>query len=137
MKRIAHVAAVVCVGSVTLLSGCTADSVPRTDHPSFTPGPTATSTVAPDAAVQLAKRYHQSGGANDVYGIKRDSGPAGVPLLIVWTHNPDGDAETFDELKGSITGFLEHEEGLSLKQGYLMDVFGPDGALQQRLDARP
>ncbi|MEX1651771.1 hypothetical protein ABZ960_00990 [Streptomyces pseudovenezuelae] len=73
----------------------------------------------------------------DVYGIQRSSRPNGVPLLTVWTHNPDDDAEPFDELKDSITGFLQREEGLSLRQGYLMDVFGPDGKLQHRLDARP
>ncbi|WP_251070960.1 hypothetical protein [Streptomyces sp. ISL-96] len=60
-----------------------------------------------------------------------------MPLLIVWTHNSDEDAEIFDDLKGSILGYLEREEGLSLGRGYLMDVFGPDGALQHRLDARP
>ncbi|WP_411136836.1 hypothetical protein [Streptomyces sp. C10] len=55
----------------------------------------------------------------------------------MWTHNPDDDGATFDEPKDSIIGFLTRKEGLSLKQGYLMDVFGPKGALQHRLDARP
>jgi hypothetical protein len=49
----------------------------------------------------------------------------------------DDSAGTFDALKESVTGFLQREEGLSLRQGYLLDVFGPDGSLQHRLDARP
>ncbi|MGY5125513.1 hypothetical protein [Streptomyces nigrescens] len=101
------------------------------------PGPTATTTVAPGAAAQLADRYRRSGGAHEVYGIQRKSGPGGVPLLIVWTHNPDEDSGRFDELKDSIISFLMRKEDLSLKQGYLMDVFGPKGALQHRLDTRP
>ncbi|MEW1692968.1 hypothetical protein ACIQOF_33215 [Streptomyces sp. NPDC091265] len=60
-----------------------------------------------------------------------------MPMLVVWTHDPDEDAEIFDDLKASITRYLEREEGLSLGRGYLMDVFGPDGGLQHRLDARP
>ncbi|WP_164835835.1 hypothetical protein [Actinacidiphila soli] len=136
MKRIARTAVLVCVGAVTLLSGCTEASDTHSDRVHATPGPTATATVAPGAAVQVAQRYRRSGGAQEVYGIQQSSGPNGAPLLVVWTNNPDESAQTFDELKGSITGFLERKEGLSLKQGYLMDVFGPDGSLQHRLDAR-
>lgn len=128
--------ALACLGSAAFLTGCTTVGAPSPGRSSVTPGPTITSTVAPDAAVRVAERYRKSGGEKDVYGIQRSSGPDGVPLLIVWTHDPDQDAENFDDLKGSITGYLEREEGLSLRRGYLMDVFGPDGALQHRLDAR-
>ncbi|MBT2478582.1 hypothetical protein [Streptomyces sp. ISL-94] len=137
MNHFARVVALTCLGCTILLSGCTVDSTPSPDRrPSGTPGPTATTTVAPDAAVQLADRYRRSGGTKDVYGIQQSSGPDGVPLLTVWTHNPDEDAKPFDDLKESITRYLEHKENLSLKHGYLMDVFGPDGSLQHRLDAR-
>lgn len=134
MKRIALVA-LACAGSVTLLSGCTEHSASATDG--YTPGPTVTSTVAPDPAVRLAEHYRHSGGVTDVYGLQRGSGPGGVPLVTVWTHNSDDDPEPFEELKESITDFLRREEGVSLHKGYLMDVFGPDGRLQHRLDARP
>ncbi|MYX08160.1 hypothetical protein GTW98_15355 [Streptomyces sp. SID8375] len=138
MKRRARSAALVCIGALTLLSACTADrDTPSGGRPSETAGPTATTTLAPGAAAQLADRYRRSGGAHEVYGIQQKPGPGGVPLLIVWTHNPDEDGARFDELKDSIIGFLTRKEGLSLKQGYLMDVFGPKGALQHRLDARP
>lgn len=46
------------------------------------------------------------------YGIGISTGPDGVPLLVVWTHNPDGSARAFDGLKASVTGFLEREVGL-------------------------
>ncbi|MEV7319387.1 hypothetical protein [Streptomyces sp. NPDC093970] len=73
-----------------------------------------------------------------MYGIKiqRAGGDGDAPLLTVWTRDPDDSAEKLDELKGSITGFLFRDEGLSAQQGYFMDVFGPDGSLQHRLDAR-
>lgn len=135
MNPLARWTALVCAGcAVAVLSGCT--SAPGPAHSPAVPGPTVTSTVAPDAASRLAGRYRRAGGEKDVYGIQRTSGPDGVPLLIVRTRNPDEDAGIFDDLKGSITGYLEREEGLSLGRGYLMDVFGPDGGLQHRLDAR-
>ncbi|MCZ7417232.1 hypothetical protein [Streptomyces sp. WMMC897] len=84
----------------------------------------------------LAERYRRAGGLEDVYGIRNTSGPDGVPLFIVWTHDPDDDAQPFERLKRSVTAFMRHREGLSLSRGYLMDVFGPDGTLQHRLDVR-
>ncbi|MFJ2707435.1 hypothetical protein ACIO3R_30125 [Streptomyces sp. NPDC087428] len=137
MNPLTRWTALVCVGCAALLSGCTTDSAPDPGRSGAAPGPTVTSTVAPAAAARLAERYRRSGGEQDVYGIQRTSGPDGVPLLIVRTRNPDEDAEIFDDLKESITGYLEREEGVSLGRGYLMDVFGPDGGLQHRLDARP
>ncbi|MEU8702113.1 hypothetical protein AB0C61_31495 [Streptomyces sp. NPDC048680] len=137
MNHLTRWTALVCAGCVALLSGCTTDSAPGPGRSRAAPGPTVTSTVAPAAAARLAERYRRSGGEKDVYGIQRTSGPDGVPLLIVRTRNPDEDAEIFDDLKESITGYLEREEGISLGRGYFMDVFGPDGGLQHRLDARP
>lgn len=137
MKRIARTAVLIGAGAVTLLSGCTADGGPDSDRALATAGPTATTTTAPDAAEQVADRYRAVGGEQEVYGIQRSAGPGGVPVLVVWTRDPDDSAQTFDELKASVTGFLEQSEGVSLDEGYLMDVFGPDGSLKHRLDARP
>ncbi|MFF4900887.1 hypothetical protein [Streptomyces sp. NPDC001068] len=138
MKRTVRLPALVCIGAITLLSACTMDDDKHSARPSVTPGPTVTTTVPPGAASQLADRYRRSGGTHDVYGIKiqRASGDSDAPLLTVWTRDPDDSAEKLDELKGSITGFLFRDEGLSARQGYFMDVFGPDGSLQHRLDAR-
>lgn len=137
MNRIPRLAALICAGSVALLCGCTADSAPGPERSSARPGPTATSTAAPEAAGQRAAEYRRSGGVKEVYGIERGPGPGGVPLLVVWTHSQADDRDSFDALKGSVTGYLQRAEGLSLEGGYLMDVFGPDGQLQNRLDARP
>ncbi|MFE8942199.1 hypothetical protein ACFYNX_32585 [Streptomyces sp. NPDC007872] len=138
MRPLTRSAVLAVVASVLLLSGCSPATAPEPDRrvPPTTPGPTATATAAPDEAARTAGRYHRSGGTEDVYGILRSSGPEGVPALTVWTRDPDSDAERFDALRASVTGYLEREEGLSLERGYLMDVFGPDGSLRHRLDAR-
>ncbi|MFI2781213.1 hypothetical protein [Streptomyces sp. ALB3] len=137
MKRIIRTAVLIAAGAVTLLTGCTADDGTDESRAPATAGPTATTTLAPGAAARVAERYRAGGGDQRVYGIRRSAGPGGVPLLVVWTRDPDESARTFDELKDSVTGFLRSEEGLSLDKGYLLDVFGPDGSLQHRLDARP
>ncbi|MFJ4870496.1 hypothetical protein [Streptomyces sp. NPDC088757] len=138
MRPLTRPAVLAGLASVLLLSGCSPVTAPEADRrvPPTTPGPTATATAAPDEAARTAERYRRSGGTEDVYGILRSSGPEGVPALTVWTRDPDADAERFDALKASVTGHLEREEGLSFERGYLMDVFGPDGSLLHRLDAR-
>ncbi|GAA3643022.1 hypothetical protein ACG5V6_24185 [Streptomyces chitinivorans] len=100
-------------------------------------GPTAVSTAAPAGAKALAERYRESGGDEDVYAVQREVGPGGVPLLTVRSRATDSDAQRFDRLKESLVLFLVQVEGVSLERGYLMDVFGRDGSLLHRLDARP
>ncbi|MEW1904351.1 hypothetical protein [Streptomyces sp. NPDC086147] len=123
------------LAGVLLASGCSSEAEDRAAPP-VTPGPTVTVTAAPDEAARTAERYRRSGGAEDVYGIQRGPGAGGVPLVTVWTRGEERDAGRFDALKVSVTGYLEREEGVSLERGYLMDVFGPDGSLRHRLDAR-
>ncbi|MFG2874252.1 hypothetical protein ACGFYU_04455 [Streptomyces sp. NPDC048337] len=125
-------AALTAVACAALLAGCTEEV-----RVTAAAGPTVTATAAPPDAAARAERYRAAGGDADVYGIQRESGPQGVPLLIVRTRNADADAALFDRQSASITSWLSTEEGLSLRAGYLMDVFGPDGALLHRLDARP
>ncbi|MGV9687925.1 hypothetical protein ACWDUX_02255 [Streptomyces sp. NPDC003444] len=136
--RSAAPAACLALAGVLLASGCRPVTVPEADGsaPPVTPGPTLTATAAPDEAARTAERYRRSGGAEDVYGIQRAPGAGGVPLVTVWTRGEERDAGRFDALKVSVTGYLEREEGVSLERGYLMDVFGPDGSLRHRLDAR-
>ncbi|MFE1272024.1 hypothetical protein [Streptomyces sp. NPDC058758] len=136
MRRLARLAAVPFAATLPLLGACTTDSGTAGDHPTGSPPPTTVTTVAPDAAVRLADRYRKAGGNEDVYGVQRTDGPAGVPLLTVWTRATDDDAAPFDRLRTSLTDYLKSEEGVDLSKGYLMDVFGPDGGLQHRLDAR-
>ncbi|WP_320781073.1 hypothetical protein [Streptomyces sp. CRN 30] len=138
MTRLTRPALPGCVAAVAvavLLSGCTSDDAP--ERSSSVPRPLTTSTTAPGAAERLAERYRQAGGVEDVYGIEQSPGPDGVPQLVVWRHGRDDDAESFDPLKQSVVDFLRREDGDSLDQGYLLDVFGSDGKLLNRLDARP
>ncbi|WP_424921955.1 hypothetical protein [Streptomyces sp. wa1] len=137
MRRMVRLTVIPFAVALLLLGGCTLDSGTARDHSTEFPQPTATTTVAPDSAMQLADHYRESSGNKDVYGIQRADGPAGVPLLTVWTRSADEDAEPFDRLKVSLTDYLKREENVNLDEGYLIDVFGPDGDLQHRLDARP
>lgn len=136
-RRLVRLAAVLLTAALPLLGGCTQDSGAARDHSTESPRPNTTSTVAPDSAVQLADRYRKASGNKDVYGIQDAVGPGGVPLMTVWTHNADDDAEPFDRLKVSLTDYLKREGRVDLSKGYVMDVFGPDGGIQHRLDARP
>ncbi|MEU7082059.1 hypothetical protein ACFWZS_07180 [[Kitasatospora] papulosa] len=137
MRRIVRLAVLPIAVALPLVGGCTLDSGTADGHFTEFPQPTVTTTVAPDPAVRLADRYRVSSGNKDVYGIQRADDPSGVPLLTVWTHSADEDAEPFDRLKTSLTDYLQREENVNLGKGYLMDVFGPDGSIQHRLDARP
>ncbi|MDI5967447.1 hypothetical protein [Streptantibioticus silvisoli] len=59
-----------------------------------------------------------------------------MPKLVVWTHDADPGDPAFDRLKASVTTFIAGDQGVSLRHGYLLDVYGPDGRLLHRLDAR-
>ncbi|MEI7033470.1 hypothetical protein [Streptomyces pratensis] len=137
MRKLVRLAAIPFTAALPLLGGCALDSGTTRGHSTESPRPTTTTTVAPAAAMQLADHYRQASGDKDVYGIQRDDGPAGVPLLTVWTHSADADAEPFDRMKVSLTDYLKREKSVDLSKGYLLDVFGPDGGIQHRLDARP
>ncbi|MDT0380778.1 hypothetical protein RM572_18660 [Streptomyces sp. DSM 42041] len=134
MLRTLRAAAPACLLTVTLLSGCGPDEPSASDRPA---GPTSTTTAAPEAAARLADRFRAAGGPEDVYGIEVADGPGDVPLLVVRTHGTDDDYAAFEKLKSSLTGFLARDEGVPLQEGYLLDVYGPDGSLRNRLDARP
>lgn len=116
------------------LTACTAGS----DAPIPAVGSTATSAAAGPSVTALVDRYHQSGGDLDVYAIEKEpvTGSA-EPRLIIRTRNPDSDDAAFQKQKESIVQFLTRVEALSPGQGYLMDVYGPDGSLLHRLDTRP
>ncbi|MCX2971799.1 MULTISPECIES: hypothetical protein [Streptomyces] len=143
MTPLAPAARLACLAGIAaalVLTGCrTTEAVPDAQASSL-PGPTttSTSTAAPDAAARLAERYQQDGGLRDVHGLQHTAGPGGVPLITVWTREDEArGAEEFQDLRDSVTAFLRDEERLELGQGYLLDVFGPDGGLRHRLDARP
>ncbi|MEU8433102.1 hypothetical protein AB0F18_09310 [Streptomyces sp. NPDC029216] len=119
-----------------LLAGCT-QKAEVTPGPKPPTGPTATPTAAPPEAAGLAERYRAAGGDPDVYGIQRETGPDGVPRLIVRTRNADEGDAVFRKQHASIASYLTAKEGVPLTGGYLIDVFGPDGRLLHRMDTRP
>lgn len=101
-------------------------------------GPTVTSTAAPSTALALAERYHRAGGDESVYAIEQEAGPEGAPLVVLRITGTDSDNSLFEKQRDSVVAYLTRFEQLSPgKQGYLMDVFGGDGVLLHRWDARP
>ncbi|MCJ0871112.1 hypothetical protein [Streptomyces sp. AP-93] len=73
-----------------------------------------------------------------MYAMEKEPGTSSAaPRFIIRTRNPDGDDAAFQKQKESIVQFLTRVEALSPGQGYLMDVYGPDGSLLHRLDTRP
>ncbi|MFF3016842.1 hypothetical protein [Streptomyces sp. NPDC057939] len=125
-------AALTALAGTALLVGCTEE--PRTQA---LPGPTATTTAVPQEATALAERYRAAGGDPDVYGIRIEDGPEGVPRVVVRTRNEDSSGTLFDLQSASVMTHLTTREGASFENGYLMDVFGPDGRIMHRMDARP
>ncbi|MCX4781955.1 hypothetical protein [Streptomyces sp. NBC_01264] len=84
----------------------------------------------------LAERYHRAGGDESVYAIQQEAGPDAAPLLILRTTHTDADHSLFEKQRDSVVSYLTRFERLSTSEGYLMDVFGGDGSLLHRLDAR-
>ncbi|WP_405977252.1 hypothetical protein [Streptomyces sp. NBC_00158] len=125
-------AALTAVAGAVLLAGC-AEEPPK----QVVPGPTSTATAAPRDAAALAERYRAAGGDPDVYGIQVEEGPEGVPRVVIRTRNPDQEDAIFRRQNTSVTAHLTTKEGASFKKGYFIDVFGPDGRLIHRMDARP
>ncbi|MFJ3860403.1 hypothetical protein ACIPRL_29760 [Streptomyces sp. NPDC090085] len=118
------------VAAAAVLVGCTEE--PREQ---VMPGPTATATAAPPEALALAERYRAAGGDPDVYGIQVEDGPDGIPRVVIRTRNADQGDAVFRRQNSSVTTHLT-KEGASFKRGYFIDVFGPDGRLIHRMDAR-
>ncbi|WP_079250907.1 hypothetical protein [Streptomyces amritsarensis] len=125
-------AALTAVAAAAVLVGCTAE--PREQA---MPGPTSTATAVPQEALALADRYRAAGGDPDVYGIQVEDGPEGVPRVVIRTRNADHADATFRRQNTSVTTHLTTKEGASFKGGYFIEVFGPDGRLIHRMDARP
>ncbi|MFG2341010.1 hypothetical protein [Streptomyces yangpuensis] len=125
-------AALTAVVAAAALVGCTEE--PREQGML---GPTSTATAAPQEALALAERYRAAGGDPDVYGIQIEDGPEGVPRVVIRTRNADQADAIFRRQNTSVTTHLTAKEGVSFKEGYFIDVFGPDGRLIHRMDARP
>lgn len=113
------------LAAAVLLSGCSADGAPpwKKDPPDSGP-PKATAPVS-ESTAELAGRYRRAGGDRGVYGISRAKGKGGVPVLTVRTHRKNG-YEPFDDFATGLAAFLAGE-GVRLDDGYVLNVYGPDG----------
>ncbi|WP_447032801.1 hypothetical protein [Streptomyces hypolithicus] len=132
MKRI--LPALVLAAAV-LISGCGADDeTPWTRDPT-TPAPPSTTASPVPAATELADRYRKAGGDNDVYGIRHAKNKDGSLELTVWTRKKTG-YEPFDDFATNLASFLAGE-GVRLDQGYVLNVYGPDGTRLHNYDTTP
>ncbi|WP_432097625.1 hypothetical protein [Streptomyces sp. bgisy100] len=122
MRRVLPVLAIV---TAVLLSGCGSDGTApwQRDQPEAGP-PTA--TVSPDRTDSvLAARYRKAGGDPGVQGIHYATGKEDEVVLTVWTRKKNG-YESFDDFAAKLASFLD-SEGVRLGQGYVLNVYGPDG----------
>lgn len=69
--------------------------------------------------------------------MQQEAGPEGAPLLILRTKQSESGNSLFERQRDSVVSYLREFEQLSTAKGYRMDVFGPDGSLLHRWDARP
>ncbi|MCJ0871957.1 hypothetical protein [Streptomyces sp. AP-93] len=96
-----------------------------------------TSTAAAPTALALAERYQREGGDESVYAIQQEADPEGAPLLILRTTQSESENSLFEKQRDSVVSYLREFEQLSTAKGYRMEVFGRDGSLLHRWDARP
>ncbi|MYT33907.1 MULTISPECIES: hypothetical protein [unclassified Streptomyces] len=96
--------------------------------------PTATATPS-RSGTELADRYRKAGGDADVYGIHHAKNDKGVLVLSVWTHKKAG-YENVDDFATELTSSLTRE-GVRFGQGYVLNVYGPDGVRLHNLDTTP
>lgn len=127
------------IRTASLIGGCALLLTACTEHKGAvsSTGPTATSTAAPSTALALAERYQRAGGDETVYAIQQEADPEGAPLLILRTTHNDSENSLFEKQRDSVVSYLRQFEQLSTAKGYRMDVFGRDGTLLHRWDARP
>ncbi|MGW0499510.1 hypothetical protein ACWD0Z_30005 [Streptomyces sp. NPDC003007] len=112
--------------AAALLSGCTDSSRHDADGP-----PTISASPASTDS-DLATRYRKAGGHQDVYGLKH-ANRQGVLELTVWTRKRAGFGSGFDDFNKTLASFLAGQ-GVSLTQGYVLNVYGSDGTRLHHYD---
>ncbi|WP_328745060.1 hypothetical protein OHT57_06395 [Streptomyces sp. NBC_00285] len=111
-----------------LLSGCSTET-----GPTAAGGPPTTSASPAGSDTNLAARYRRADGDPDVYGIKHAKNRDGLLTLTVWTRRKSGYGSGFDKFDETLTSFLTGT-GVSLLQGYVLNVYGPDGTRLHHYD---
>lgn len=118
--------------AAVLLSACST-ATPSNDDPTTAGGPPTTSASPAGKDSDLAARYRRAGGDRDVYGIEHTQVRDGTQALTVWTRRKSGYGSGFDKFDKTLTSFLTRT-GVSLDQGYVLDVYGPDGTRLHHYD---
>jgi hypothetical protein len=118
--------------AAVLLSGCSTQTTPKSD-PTTADGPPASSASPAGDDSDLAARYRRAGGDPDVYGIRHAKSRDGLLTLTVWTRRKGGYGSGFDKFDKTLTSFLTRT-GVSLDQGYVLDVYGPGGTVLHHYD---
>lgn len=67
-----------------------------------------------------------------MYGLKY-ANRQGVLELTVWTRKRSGYGPGFDDFDKTLTSFLTGQ-GVSLAQGYVLNVYGPEGTRLHHYD---
>ncbi|MET7379886.1 hypothetical protein ABZT08_13880 [Streptomyces sp. NPDC005526] len=118
--------------AAVLLSGCSTETTPKSG-PTTAGGPPTTSASPAGSDSDLAARYRRAGGDPDVYGIKHAKNRDGLLTLTVWTRRKSGYGSGFDKFDKTLTSFLTGT-GVSLDQGYVLNVYGPGGTRLHHYD---
>ncbi|GHH47409.1 hypothetical protein [Streptomyces candidus] len=122
-------AAALFLSAALLVTGCT------NEPPAYYSGSTTAGPVPLEAA-QRAERFRTAGGEEAIQGVDSAGEAEGVPRVVVWSKDTESDAEHFEKFKPALIAFLKEKEGLKSPKGYLLDMYGGDGTLLHRLDAR-
>ncbi|MGW7411461.1 hypothetical protein [Streptomyces sp. NPDC054863] len=133
------------LAAVLLTGGCTSrgepagPGAPGPERHSAPPYYADTTTIGPVPlkAAQRAERFRKNGGDKAVQGVDSEAVAEKLPRVIVWSTGTKSDAARFDELRASLLGHLKKHEDFEAPQGYFLDVYGSDGKLRHRFDARP
>lgn len=123
----------VVLAALILLTGCSTEPSARSRSPRPSDGPPTISASPAGAGRDLAARYRKAGGDADVYGLTHTKNREGVLVLTVWTRKRSGYGGGFDTFDKTLASFLTRE-GVSLAQGYVLNVYGPDGTRLHHFD---
>ncbi|MFI5807534.1 hypothetical protein [Streptomyces sp. NPDC051561] len=126
-------AAALLVAATLLLTGC---STPNRAPEFYSDPAHRTAGPVPAEAAQVAERFRRNGGEKAIKGVDSGAVAEGVPRITVWSSDTQSDNDHFNELRPAIETYLKEKEGWEAPDGYFLDIYGGDGTLLHRFDAR-